>query len=95
MLVAVTAYRVLSTRALVGVFRRIDADALRDKVDERWLELAATALGNASLGVIAAALWSSHPTIVWVVATPAVALYMSYSVELQDRGPVRPGPRRA
>ena len=86
MLVAVTAYRVLSTRALVGVFRRIDADALRDKVDERWLELAATALGNASLGVIAAALWSSHPTIVWVVATPAIALYMSYSASYRIEG---------
>lgn len=78
MLVAVTLYRIISTRALVGIFARIDAEMLRDKVDHRWLELAATALGNASLGVIAAALWSSHPTVVWIVGAPAVALYMSY-----------------
>lgn len=86
MLVAVTLYRVISTRALAGVFARLDADALRDKVDARWLELAATALGNASLGVIAAALWTSHPTVVWVVGAPAVALYMSYGASYRIEG---------
>ncbi len=92
MLLAVTLYRVISTRALVGIFARLDADTLRDKVDHRWLELAATALGNASLGVIAASLWSSHPTVVWIVAAPAPVHVLRR--ELPDRGPVRAGPRR-
>ena len=86
MLLAVTLYRVISTRALVGIFARIDADTLRDKVDHRWLELAATAIGNASLGIIAAALWSTHPTVVWIVAAPAVALFMSYGASYRIEG---------
>ena len=72
-----------------GCSRRLESNVLRDQLAERPLELAATTFGNASLGVIAVALWSSYPAIVWVVATPAVALYMSYSAELSHRGALR------
>ena len=74
----VLVYRLLSTRALVGVFTRLESNVLRDQLAERPLELAATTLGNASLGVIAVALWTSYPAILWVVAAPAVALFLSY-----------------
>ncbi len=85
-LLAVPLYRLISTRALAGVFARIDAETLQDKMQSRWLELAATALGNASLGILAAALWTSHPDLVWIVAAPAAALFMSYGASYRIEG---------
>lgn len=75
---AILAYRAVDTAALLGVFSRIGAPDLRDHLLRRPMHLVATTLGNASLGVIAAALWSAHPGIVWIVAGPAVALYLAY-----------------
>lgn len=75
---AILAYRGVDTVALLGIVRFVGAPELREHLLERPLHLVATTLGNASLGVIAAALWSSYPGIAWVVAGPAIALYLAY-----------------
>ena len=81
----VSAYRLVSNVALVGVYARLDAGDLRDLM-ERPLALAANALGNASLGVIAVNLWLTAPELVWVVTGPTIALYLAYVAGFRIEG---------
>lgn len=75
---AVLAYRLVNSWALAGVFQRLDAPELRDHLLHRPLVLLASTLGSASLGVIGLNVWTTNPSLVWVVAAPAVALYLAY-----------------
>ena len=76
--ITILAMRTISTLALMGIFRRIGAEDLRQELTDQPMEVATTTFGNTSLGVIAVGLWTAYPSVVWIVVGPALALYLAY-----------------
>lgn len=85
-IVAILSYSLTNTLALAGIFSRLGVSSITDQLTDRPTFLVATTLGNASIGVIAVALWLAYPTIVWVVFGPALALYLAYASGFRIEG---------
>jgi PAS domain S-box-containing protein len=76
--IAVLAYSGTNSIALARLFVILEMPQMREQLTDRPGFVLATAFGSASVGIIGATLWTSHPSLTVTVLGPALALYLAY-----------------